>query len=110
MLIPGTTVEAYQGRIPNHYTLYHIHESNKQNGVKIRKHNLHVKKALIGKNNNTGIFVVNDSLPLQFYSYTGIKLLQMGASTQDCFPIQFSNSFLPLSGAFLYNPNAEATK
>ena len=64
-------------------------------------------KALIGKNNNTGISTVNDSLPLQFYSYTGIKILQMGASTQDCFPIEFSNSFLPLSGAFLYNPNAE---
>ena len=35
---------------------------------------------------------MNDSIPLQFYSYTGIKLLQMGASTRDCFPIQFSNS------------------
>ena len=70
----------------------------------------HKRKALIGKNKNTGISVVNDSLPLQFYSYTGIKLLQMGASTWDCFLIQFSNSFLPLSGAFLYNLNAETTK
>ena len=71
---------------------------------------LHVKKALIGKNNNTGISAVNDSLPLQFYSYTGINLLQMGASTRDCFPIQFSNSSLPLSGEFLYNPNDETTE
>ena len=31
----------------------------------------------------------------------------MQASTRDCFPIQFSNSFLPLSRAFLYNPNVE---
>ena len=53
---------------------------------------------------------MNESLPLQFYSYTGIKLLQMGASTRDCFPIQFSNPFLPLSGSFLYNPNAETTE
>ena len=36
--------------------------------------------------------------------------LQMGASAQDCFPIQFTNSFLPLLGAFLYNPNAETTE
>ena len=33
----------------------------------------------------------------------------MGASARDCFPIQFTNSFLPLSGAF-YNPNAETTE
>ena len=83
---------------------------NKQNGLKIGNTFLHVKKALIRKNNNTGISTVNDSLPLQFYSYTGIKLLQMGASTRDCFPIQFSNFFLFLSGAFLYNPNAETTE
>ena len=74
-------------------------KSNKQNGVKIGNTFLHVKKALIGKNKNTGISAVNDSLPLQFYSYIGIKLLQMGASTRDCFPIQFSNSFSPSFGS-----------
>ena len=66
LLMPGTTVGAQQVRIWNHYTLCYRHESNKQNRVKTRKHNLHVKKALIGKNNNTGIFVVNDNLSLQF--------------------------------------------
>ena len=78
--------------------------------MKTRKHNLHVNKSLIGKNDNTEIFAVNDSLPLQFYSYIGIKLLQMGALAWDYFPIQSTNSFLPLSGAFLYNPNAETTE
>ena len=34
------------------------------------------------------------------------QALQKGASARDCFPIQFTNSFLPLSGAFLYNPIA----
>ena len=36
--------------------------------------------------------------------------LQMGASARNCFPIQFTNSFLPLLGAFLYNPIAETTE
>ena len=94
----------------NHYTLCCRHESNKQNGVKTRKQNIHVKKALIGKKNNTGIFAVNDSLPLQFYSYIGINFLHMGASTRDCFQSNSLTPFLPLSGAFLYNPNAETTE
>ena len=34
----------------------------------------------------------------------------MGASAQDCFPIQFTNPILPLLGVFLYNPNAETTE
>ena len=38
------------------------------------------------------------------------QALQMGASAQDCFPIQFTNPFLPLSGAFLYNPIAKTTE
>ena len=62
LLIPGTTVGAQQVRTLNHYTLCCKHESNKQNGVKTRKHNLHVKKALIGKKNNTGISAVNMSI------------------------------------------------
>ena len=44
------------------------------------------------------------------YSYTGIKFYKWGASARECFPIQFTNSFLPLSGAFLYNPIVETTK
>ena len=38
------------------------------------------------------------------------QALQMGALALYYFPIQFTNSFLPLSGAFLYNPNAETTE
>ena len=38
------------------------------------------------------------------------QALQMEASSRDCFPIQFTISFLPLSGAFLYNPTAETIK
>ena len=38
------------------------------------------------------------------------QVLQMGASDRECFPIQFTNSFLPLSGVFLYNPTTDTTE
>ena len=63
---------------------------------------LHVKE----KKRHMNLSMKNSSFTA-IYSYIGINFYKWGASAQECFPIQFTNSFLPLSGAFLYNPIAE---
>ena len=71
-------------------------KSNKQNGVETRKHNLHVKgKHLLGKTTTResllSMKVLHSNLFIHRY-----QALQMGASTWDCFPIQFTHPFFSL--------------
>ena len=54
---------------------------------------------------------MRNKFSLQFiHMQVSNHIYKWGASARECFPIQFTNSFLPLLGAFLYNPTAETTK
>ena len=73
---------------------------------------MHVKEDTYWeKQRHMNLYHEKQLLLYNFIQNTGIKsYLQWRASARECFPIQPTNSFLPLSGVYLYYSSADTTE